>query len=326
MPTPSTKRRLLERGDPVNAAALPFHGKGCVDEGVLQKVSEAFDLIEASDAPDKPALRDRAAAAAAEDLARVARACLAQDGGEDALKLHPVFGPDPSKRLHDLEEHVARKIAKETHRRRGAAARRRFLRKPFRTAEASDVFRRHPRAASTFAARGYVVLDDALPSDVVAALRRRCDAEISRGAWGPPNSDPCNRGSVSRTIIARCDGDAPAHAALRLLAGCAYEFEQRLPGLRLAVPPEAAVASYAAGVRYFRRADIPKTGRDVDIPRRRIAATPRPRRGRSVETGARAAGISPTWTGSTTRAGTTARSRAFYISSRRTGSRAARSR
>ena len=44
---------------------------------------------------------------------------------------------------------------------------------------------------------------------------------------------------------------------------------------------------------YFRRADTPQTdrgdaaGRDVDIPWRRVAATPRLRRGYSVETGAR---------------------------------------
>ena len=106
---------------------------------------------------------------------------------------------------------------------------------------------------------------------------------------------------MAATLLAAARGQECAAAAPRAVATFVYDIQTR-DGARLDArayapaqtaatfhrAPTAADAAHAwAAATYRRCADIPKTGRrgrDAEIPRIDLAATPRPRRGSSVET------------------------------------------
>jgi hypothetical protein len=250
---------LLKRGDPVNAAALPFHSKGVLDRGVVARVVGAYGRIRGG---DRKKQQWAAACAGADDLMKVARLLHAAPQGARALALHPIFGPDAglvAAKLDELREALAFRIAKEASRVSCARERLTLLRRPRRTDEAAKAFAQAgpTRVANALRRDGFYVMDGALAACDAAALRDLFEAELDAGAWGAPKRDPCNPGVFTRNVLVSVaamnapDGErAAARRAMALLAGCAYELEQVLPHLKLAVPPDSMAAAYPPGVSY----------------------------------------------------------------------------
>lgn len=263
------QRALLDRNDPVNAAALPFYSTGGLDPDVVAGVVAAHATIDKIPNVDRKAARWRAAECAANDLALAATATLRLPDGPKALALHPVFGPDAAGvagRLEGLVRSLAHRVHKEASRVSVRRARKRMLLRPRPTPEAAHIFRREGRrVVAELRSAGFSTIDGALGAGDARALRDRFDDELGRSAWGPPKQDPCNPGASTRNLLVAV-GDrrrAPpeetrarraARVAVSLLAGVAYELEAATP-LRLAIPPDAMVASYPPGTAYREHVD-----------------------------------------------------------------------
>ena len=248
----AAQRDLLARGERAAAAMLPIFAEGALDAGDVSRVQRA-------------AARDRrgAAAAVAGEQCRLARDLAATAEGCALLARMPFFHdgifsgargegsastPEAVRsRIAAAETNLAVRLHKEAARLLERPKRLGMMTRPTRSLQATQLFDSHPHIVRDLQREGAAYVRGAIAPEDAKAIRDHYEAQLARKtAFGPPNTEPCNRGSLSRH--APVDGDDPEAAestaailrrTFAFLVGVAKELEDRC-ALELGVPSEAA--------------------------------------------------------------------------------------